>query len=558
MEEDYDIEEINSRQQRLVDLLQGNIYEIASASNPENYIINLYVREFSWQARDFESIYALKMVLESFFDDYEMNSEDVLYKIIELMPNADDEFSTTNGIYELNNASAGYIYLMINPSMNGIIKIGLTRRSPEERLEELSKATGVPTPFILVYKEQFNDCVRAEKVIHAILEERRERVSTNREFFSTEISEAIKVIQQVKQNDVVPVSTDYVEDSYSWYDEKPISKEYLEKGIDYLNGYGDYLQDYDRAIEYLEKAGELGEAQAYYELGTLHIDTIKEEEFTLDVKKAIRYFEKGRVLTGRYANYCNAGLALCYMNNDFTYSKIKNYSKNDANASKSWEWFFQGVDFNRDDFNVKFIILDFLREFLLSDECSSVYKNKLELIALPIIRQCRYSIYSYEKDSIVKNEKIRNYIFSKFSKHQLDREVSIMWIPKNEIHTEDGINFYVEIQQGTLKFDDIVSFDGYGGGYRFIRKMFKDEFEVQYLLEGEQGRIQVDSILDDFDGFLADNLEISVIGNSKLEEIKEDINLINTVYTEKIITSNSTQQVSSDKGLLEKVKGWFK
>lgn len=68
----------------------------------------------------------------------------------------------------------------------------LTRRTPEEQLEELSKATGVLTPFMLVFKEQFNDCVREEKMIHSILEERGERVSSNREFLIQKLTRQLQ------------------------------------------------------------------------------------------------------------------------------------------------------------------------------------------------------------------------------------------------------------------------------------------------------------------------------------------------------------------------------
>lgn len=541
MEENYDIEEINSRKQRLVDILQERVYEFADAISKEDFIISIHVSEFSGQARDFESIYALKVVSEGVIEDYEMDIESVLYKINELMEN-DDDYSYSQGTFELNSENAGYIYLMMNPSMSGIVKIGLTRRSPEERLDELSRATGVPTPFILVYKEQFNDCVRAEKLIHSILEERGERVSSNREFFKTETSEAIKVIQQVKNNDSEIVSSNYAEQSDIWYDDKPISKDYLEKGIDYLNGYGNYLQDYDRAIEYLEKAGELGEAQAYYELGNLFIDTGKEDEVTLDVKKAIKYFEKGRVLTGKYANYCNAGLALCYANDHFTYTKIKNYAKNDANAEKCWEWFFNNLDFNNSDYLAGSHIRDCLTHFLLNNECSSVYKNKLEPMAVSAIKQCRYDMYKAVKDSFVWKD-MYQYLLSKFPENQLDREIIIKWISNKEPFEEEGTDFDVLIEKGSLKDDDIISFNGYSGAYRTINSLWKDGIEVSILNEGEKGIIKVKSILDDFGGYLSDNLSIEVIGNDTLEERMLEV---------------SSGETSVEKGLLGKMKSWFK
>jgi hypothetical protein len=41
----------------------------------------------------------------------------------------------------------GYIYVLSNPSMPGIVKVGRTFREPRARAAELSASTGVPTPF---------------------------------------------------------------------------------------------------------------------------------------------------------------------------------------------------------------------------------------------------------------------------------------------------------------------------------------------------------------------------------------------------------------------------
>lgn len=256
----------------------------------------------------------------------------------------------------IDSINKGYIYVMMNPSMSGIVKIGLTRRTPEERLDELSKATGIPTPFILVYKENFNDCVKAEKIIHTILAERGERVAENREFFNTDISDAIKIIQEVKKTDSENPTSSFNDGIYDFHNEKSISKIYFEKGIDYLNGYGEYLQDYNKSIENFKKAGELGEAQAYFELGNLYTDTMREDEFNLDIKEAIKYYEKGRILSGKYANYCNAGLAICYLDNSFDLYEIKNYIKNEANALKCWQWFFNNLDIDNSDYDTPYVL----------------------------------------------------------------------------------------------------------------------------------------------------------------------------------------------------------
>src|SRR3954466_7359261 len=52
----------------------------------------------------------------------------------------------------------GFVYILINPSLPGLVKIGKTTRSSESRAMELSAPTGLPTPFIVAFDEEFDDC----------------------------------------------------------------------------------------------------------------------------------------------------------------------------------------------------------------------------------------------------------------------------------------------------------------------------------------------------------------------------------------------------------------
>lgn len=90
----------------------------------------------------------------------------------------------------------GYVYVLINPSIQGMLKIGMTHRDVNERIREISSATGVVMPFICIYKEHFNNCILAEKKIHELL--RKYRVCNNREFFKVEPEIAIKTIIEYK------------------------------------------------------------------------------------------------------------------------------------------------------------------------------------------------------------------------------------------------------------------------------------------------------------------------------------------------------------------------
>jgi hypothetical protein len=108
------------------------------------------------------------------------------------MWNLTDESSDSIETHESNR---GYIYVMINSSYDGLVKIGKTTRDPDERAKELSSSTGVPTPFILVFYKSFIDCNSAEQQIHNFLEECGCHVNDNREFFKISTNKAIEVVQ---------------------------------------------------------------------------------------------------------------------------------------------------------------------------------------------------------------------------------------------------------------------------------------------------------------------------------------------------------------------------
>lgn len=86
----------------------------------------------------------------------------------------------------------GSVYCMSNPSMPGILKIGIVEiegKTPEDRARELF-TTGVPMPF----KVEFARCgVRTprekERALHAILERQGYRVYPRREFFRMSVDD---------------------------------------------------------------------------------------------------------------------------------------------------------------------------------------------------------------------------------------------------------------------------------------------------------------------------------------------------------------------------------
>lgn len=112
-----------------------------------------------------------------------------------------------------NNHSSnhGYVYILSNPGMPGLLKIGMTRFDPTRRVQELSSATGVPTPFQLVYYREFHDCVAAELEIHSIFATKGLRYNDQREFFSVDTVEAINTLLSLDDEEIANNSSQLTE-----------------------------------------------------------------------------------------------------------------------------------------------------------------------------------------------------------------------------------------------------------------------------------------------------------------------------------------------------------
>jgi len=95
-----------------------------------------------------------------------------------------------------NSENEGYIYVMRSAAHEkDVFKVGLTRRTPEERANELSRSTSSPDKFLVVQEWDVDDCVLAEKLIHDKLNEFR--VNPKREYFKAPYKEIFKVIDKV-------------------------------------------------------------------------------------------------------------------------------------------------------------------------------------------------------------------------------------------------------------------------------------------------------------------------------------------------------------------------
>lgn len=105
--------------------------------------------------------------------------------------------------------SKGYVYILSNPSMPGIVKIGKTTRTIEARAQELYQ-TGVPTPFKIEHYVYSPDCLELEQLIHSGLE--KWRVSLAREFFAIDIADAKTAVGQQHREQMIDWLDEFMPD----------------------------------------------------------------------------------------------------------------------------------------------------------------------------------------------------------------------------------------------------------------------------------------------------------------------------------------------------------
>lgn len=86
----------------------------------------------------------------------------------------------------------GWVYILKNEGMPGLIKIGFTQNLPQERARELY-SSGVAFPFEVVYQACCYDYQEVEREVHDYLSDRR--VNDGREFFACPVHEAVKAIE---------------------------------------------------------------------------------------------------------------------------------------------------------------------------------------------------------------------------------------------------------------------------------------------------------------------------------------------------------------------------
>lgn len=195
--------------------------------------------------------------------------------------------------------SQGFVYVLVNPAMPGLVKVGSTTRSPAGRAAEISQATGVAAPFLLAFQQEFTDCERAERLVHARLAERGLRIDGRREFFHCSATDAIHVIMSLTDLRVpLPdIPTVAAADRVT---------RLLAEGDAWRDGVGGRLPNPSAAMNCYDMAVSLGAVEGYRHRGVLYAVLKPGPQWS---RRAMREFKAGALLGDVYCWLEMAALA---------------------------------------------------------------------------------------------------------------------------------------------------------------------------------------------------------------------------------------------------------
>ncbi len=123
----------------------------------------------------------------------------------------------------------GIVYLLTNPVMPGLVKIGMTAQEDiEKRMRELY-TTGVPVPFECQFacKVKKGDCGKIEKALHTAFAP--QRVNANREFFRIQVEQAKAILELFHHTDVTEEVSDEIENDLTDEDKAATKKARLHR-----------------------------------------------------------------------------------------------------------------------------------------------------------------------------------------------------------------------------------------------------------------------------------------------------------------------------------------
>lgn len=223
--------------------------------------------------------------------------------------------------------AAGYLYVLSNPSIPGLVKVGKTTRDPAQRVAELSAATGVPSPFVLLYQQPVANCDAAEAWVHQAMALRGWRYADNREFFSAPLHEIVALVLDASQATSPPIAANDDLQAAAIAEPAELSEadQLCELALKTLMGKDGAFADYASGTRLMVQAAELGSIEACRMAGEILMRGLCGQE--KDLKKAHSLLARA-IESGEFD--CHAMMA-----------ELLQLNRQREGAMKHWQLFFR-------------------------------------------------------------------------------------------------------------------------------------------------------------------------------------------------------------------------
>jgi hypothetical protein len=99
------------------------------------------------------------------------------------------------GLYADKGVGDQWVYILSNLTQPGLLKIGYTKKLPEERAKQISSATGVALPYKVEWAYQCFNGEMVEREVHHKL--KAQRINSSKEFFQISLEEAKETINLI-------------------------------------------------------------------------------------------------------------------------------------------------------------------------------------------------------------------------------------------------------------------------------------------------------------------------------------------------------------------------
>jgi len=125
----------------------------------------------------------------------------------------------------MSDQKQGIVYVLSNPAMPGLVKIGQTTNEITNRMNDLN-TTGVPLPFECLFACEVDDCKLVENSLHKAFYPNR--INPRREFFEIDPDQAIVILRLFSKKEVTPAIVAEINKSIT-NAEKEASENYIKR-----------------------------------------------------------------------------------------------------------------------------------------------------------------------------------------------------------------------------------------------------------------------------------------------------------------------------------------